>query len=433
MSKEVGIINDFQVVAMETKFMGSQDKPNSFLVVLKTNFDVFVIGATEDTAMVRSQNLFIDHPDMTAWQTFPTEEIANAMQEELHTLDRSLPLERCGIPKSDTNEVHAPLLSSPPMGSPQAKSPPASSTTVNRGDSLLSPGLNSQTSNHSSPGKIAAISSEAARGATVIDFDKCVVNFDKKGKMRPTQKGSKVSVSMMFPRKLYPESIAAMTISQIGDGTMWHFQKECMQPHLDAVTKQFEANGEPIPLFVTSMCDMPLPDPKNAAVYRRNKKRYTVNKVMCFVRIPRGMGSIDSYVTAVWQSLHNIFKAGNNIGLRYANWLQEDKEVVYNIETGQSSRKKNQTHEQLARTFEKKLIDAFSNRSTEFNVPLDKMMSYGHIKEFFTEHCGYDGWQDLPVDLKKGVLHKWNRGQDYPDWDSTRIRSYNAADDSDEE
>ena len=80
---------------------------------------------------------------------------------------------------------------------------------------------------------------------------------------------------------------------------------------------------------------------------------------------------------------------------------------------------------------ERQLVEGFASKTVDYNTPLDKMMTYGHIKQFLMDTCGYDGWHDVPTNLKGGVLTLTARGNDYPDWEETRIRNYDSDSDED--
>ena len=173
--------------------------------------------------------------------------------------------------------------------------------------------------------------------------------------------------------------------------------------------------------------DNPLPHTGNAHSYKRTKSGYTMNRILFTVRIPNDMASVDSYVKAAFDSVGKIFKIG--IGKTYADYRRAHKSGVVGLETGQPGRKRQINHDQFAKSMERQLVEGFASKSVEYNVPLDKFMTYGHIKQFFSDTCNYDGWHDVPSEFKKGVLDRIRRGDDYSDWDSCRIRGYTEDDD----
>ena len=83
---------------------------------------------------------------------------------------------------------------------------------------------------------------------------------------------------------------------------------------------------------------------------------------------------------------------------------------MYGLETGQSGRKHQISHKQFANSMERQLVEGFSFKSVEYNVPLDKFMTYGHIKQFFSDTCNYNGWHDVPDGLKRAYWTRLNAG-----------------------
>ena len=55
-------------------------------------------------------------------------------------------------------------------------------------------------------------------------------------------------------------------------------------------------------------------------------------------------------------------------------------------------------------------------------MPLDKVMTYGHIKEWLIQTSGYNHWQELPQDLKPYIL--LSRNASYPDWYETEVKPF---------
>ena len=98
-----------------------------------------------------------------------------------------------------------------------------------------------------------------------------------------------------------------------------------------------------VPIWMETLKDNPLPQTGNAHKYRRTKSGYTMNRIQFVVRVPNGMGSVDGFVTAVFVSLEKMCSA--DIGETYADYLRMHKPGAYGLETGQSGRKSQISHE----------------------------------------------------------------------------------------
>jgi hypothetical protein len=70
-----------------------------------------------------------------------------------------------------------------------------------------------------------------------------------------------------------------------------------------------------------------------------------------------------------------------------------------------------------------KLVNGFKKANVEYNVPLDKWMTYWDIRKMLTEHLGYEDWGDLPPSDKKHVIGQFPRVQ-FPEWESITRPEY---------
>ncbi len=66
------------------------------------------------------------------------------------------------------------------------------------------------------------------------------------------------------------------------------------------------------------------------------------------------------------------------------------------------------------------IVKAFSTKSFEYNVQLDSIMTYGHIKEWLID-IGNNHWSKLPCEYKALILHC---NMSFPDWDETEVKPY---------
>lgn len=100
--------------------------------------------------------------------------------------------------------------------------------------------------------------------------------------------------------------------------------------------------------------------------------------------------------------------------------MKVNKPKLYARETGVDRQKKKLSHEQYAANLHKCLVKAFVKKSKEWNVPLDKVITYGQIKEWISSTLGYSHWHQLPQHAKAFVLSSKNGS--YPEWEDTEVK-----------
>ncbi len=105
---------------------------------------------------------------------------------------------------------------------------------------------------------------------------------------------------------------------------------------------------------------------------------------------------------------------------KFSTWLKSNKPGIYRSETGINSNKTKQKYKSFSKQLHYKLVKAFSKKSFEYNVQLNSIMTYGHIKEWLIE-IGYNHWSELPHKYKALILH---RNTSFPDWDETEVKPY---------
>ena len=65
----------------------------------------------------------------------------------------------------------------------------------------------------------------------------------------------------------------------------------------------------------------------------------------------------------------------------------------------------------------------FTKKIVEYQVTLDRVITYGHIKEFLVNYCEYDSWEELHMDMKPAIMEKW-QDDPYPDWNKTEVMPF---------
>ena len=58
-------------------------------------------------------------------------------------------------------------------------------------------------------------------------------------------------------------------------------------------------------------------------------------------------------------------------------------------------------------------------------MPLDSIITYGHIKEWVSETLGYSHWQQVPAHFKTLILTA--RVRTYPSWEDIQIMPLNEG------
>ena len=48
----------------------------------------------------------------------------------------------------------------------------------------------------------------------------------------------------------------------------------------------------------------------------------------------------------------------------------------------------------------------FSEKIVEYQVTLDRVITYGHIKEFLVNYCEYDNWEEMHMEIKPAIMTK---------------------------
>ena len=138
------------------------------------------------------------------------------------------------------------------------------------------------------------------------------------------------------------------------------------------------------------------------------------------IKMPKKLCQLDDFVHEAINTLASNFKEGSDIGNHFVQWTKVNKLGVYNLETGVTGKRTKIEHGEFVETVQNRLVTMFANKNIEYGVPLDRYLTYGHIKQFFVEHCGYNHWSEIPLTDKKGILTNFNAN--YPDWEATQAK-----------
>ena len=57
-------------------------------------------------------------------------------------------------------------------------------------------------------------------------------------------------------------------------------------------------------------------------------------------------------------------------------------------------------------------------KKVEYQVTLNRVITYGHIKEFLVNYYEYKNWEELHMDMKPAIMTKQQDGP-YPDLNKT--------------
>ena len=465
LSDNVTIVNDFILTASSFRIPSSKPVP-SFLVVFFRNYKSNLLIASDKDSTGNAIRILNDVKFAFGWKVFSTIETAKAFELRLRKLDNTVDL-----PESPTAPTGSPLAGTSPFG--LAGGPPQTlfskeeesrncvaignmmvredniaeslaaeaGADANEAEARASAGFspsrntiapsamsnNASASRFGGSGKFqsSAISAEAS-GSEVIDMSKMKFNFNKNGVRSFDSQGVKLLVSKLIPHKFYNEKYAFVLMERV-HRALWYFEARFLQELFSPfIQVELVSKGKAVPLFLETLDDIATCKQNDPHEYRTSKSGWTINKPFFLVRVPNGMASVDKYVSDAFNTIASNFKENSSIGAMYADWMRANKENLYNSETGITSRKKKITHEQFAQFLHTKLVQAFSNKTIEYNVPLDKMITYGHIKEFLIDQCGYNHWSELPLDLKSAILAR--SYQAYPDWDQTEVKPYGQSD-----
>ena len=237
--------------------------------------------------------------------------------------------------------------------------------------------------------------------------------------------GMKIRVSGVFPHYSKPLSYARVFLG-VPDSLFYLDGRFLRVAYDNAKDQLFTRQGKEIPLYMSSLGDIPLCVPSNPEEYKRNRQNWTQSVVYFDVEFPNHLGSVELFVNNALKTLASNYTDRSECGANFASWLKVNKAKLYGRETGVTGNKRKVSHDQFAATLQSRLVRGFSQRTIEWNVPLDSVITYGHIKEWVSGTLGYEHWHQLPQHVKELILTK--RHGTYPDWDETEVKplSYNG-------
>lgn len=257
-----------------------------------------------------------------------------------------------------------------------------------------------------------------------FDMTQMVFNYNNDGRSVNVRQGIDLDVSQVFPVVGTNLGIAFVFFNKY-QTSLWHMNSKFYMMYIqNYINRVLNPKGHPIPFFMQTLDDYPSPDPNNPSIFYRSKKGYTGSKSGFMVKFASGMGRIDDYVNQAWVCLASNFKPGKDSGKIYADWLKNQKVAAYEHERGENGKKKKKSHLELEKDLESRLVNAFAQKTVEYNVPLVKHLTFGQIKEFLVDHCHYTGWHDLPDSNGRAILKRHFKGG-LPAWDEIEKAQFN--------
>ena len=142
------------------------------------------------------------------------------------------------------------------------------------------------------------------------------------------------------------------------------------------------------------------------------------------ISVPTRVFDITDYVNQSFDTIASSFKPRSNAGYMYAEYLRDMKLGAYKKEVGISTTiKAAATHDEVALDLDKRLAKAFSKKKTEYNVPLDKWLTRGYIRDILVERCGYKRLEDVDMVILNGVIGAYPRVA-LPTWEDISMGDY---------
>ena len=433
---EKGFLNDFMSGAFE--LATSNDKKQtkwSHLVVMGMDYTATTLQASDSDVVSRVMHIVQNPSKYFGWKCFTCVGDAEDLETELKMVDKLSPLPTSLAATDPTSPVYPSAAFTTPTKRPAdiAFDGTSSRTRTASGSAQISAGNPSDMSSFSGPhnpykpsGKPGMYSFNAKSpiilangGNKAFDMSAAGLNFDKKGREKGL--GAQFFVSREIPNK--DNTVLYAFVYMMVPSSLYYTQGEFFKMLLENfIDCEMKPRGEAPPMWMTTIDDIPRCLYSNPSEYLRSKSGYVRTTIGWILEMPRGLSNLDSFAVNSINSLASIFKAGSGIGSHFVDWMRTAKGSVYDFETGVNGKKKKIKHEEFVKLVENRLVKMFENKNIEYNTPLDKFMTHGHIKEFLINHCGYNDWSELDRDLKSAILPKWHNS--YPDWESTEVKPY---------
>ena len=433
MSKDKGVIRDFINAIMDNK-LGS--KNDVHLLVLEESNKVVSHSAADPQSYIFATTMVDNLDAFKGWKKFDNKLSMEVFTSQLKKVDNiehvsfadSVPLQTASytatMAHNATVGVGNMMAAEDTIAEVEAVEVAADAELCEK---LQEPGKNA--SNVAVPAASIPKSTVAAyklpnpaAGLQAFDCSKLSFSFGKDGKGSGQPRGCEFAIGYAFPHKIHPYCVLMGILKKINTN-VWHLGSGFYETLFQQFVEQLESQGLDVPLFMTTVRDIAICDQSNPAVYKRNKSGYTQNRVFFLMRVPNGFG-VEAVVKQTMNTFSSPFKeSAKNCGMEYANWLAANKAGAYNSATGETGRSKKITHDEFAKQMQVKLVNGFSKCTPEYNVALNKWMTYWDIKTMLVEHLGYTGWDDVPKDAKKYVISQYPRVK-FPDWESIEKDEY---------
>jgi hypothetical protein len=443
LSNDRAVLKDF-IKQHFTSITDVSVKLSLFLVALLKDYSVLVCDASDDSRSQEYIDLIKTSDDMYGWASLKSEVEAVNLQAKLESIDNKVALPdlqsileaaasaqmRSSLPLVELTTA-GPGKASVPVVNPYAKSAsihPATAasqyvtaTTLpdsNSGVKFVS--TNDPSSPLRSSGTSALAFSSSADALATLDMGAVNYMLDT-NVLSEAGTGIKLRVSGVIPHARH--GLGYVYVFMTMPDLLYYCEGKFFRSLVDVVVREaFTRKGLAPPMYLASLGDIATCIPSNPHEYKRSKKNWTVSIPFWVNEIPTNGASHEAHVKTAFSNLASGYRANSNCGANFAAWVKANKGVLYKRETGTDGSRKTISHEQFASLCQTRLVKAFKNVSIEWNYPLDRVITYGHIKKFLMETCGYSHWTEIPLHVKEYILG--NATSVYPDWDECAVKPY---------
>ena len=415
----------------------SSSKP-SFLVVLMKDYSVIMRDASDDSRGDEYVGLCDREADMYGWALLRSEVEAVSLHEKLLTIDKQLALpdietvrsvaasakSRASLPVVSMDAAATPT-SRPPVVNPYAKKPAAplrggtSSSVAKFGVEFV------DTNDPSSPPRISGTSEPSSSPPTNVlaplDMSSMNLAMDTNA-MNEIGTGIKMKVSGVIPHARHGRGYT-MSFITFPD-LLYYADGKFLKTRVDPfIREHFTKKGQAPPMYLASLGDIAMCQPSNPHEYKRTKKNWTISVATFTNEFPLNGASAEAHVKTAFSNIASGYKADGNAGAHFAAFVKANKGNLYRRETGVDGSKKTISHDQYANLLQTRLVKAFKNVSIDWNVPLASVITFGHIKKFLMETCGYSHWSEIPANVKDYIV---GSSSSYPEWDDCSVKPYSV-------
>ena len=420
-----------------------------YIVLLTMDYGIVQWSAGDPGAQTAASSISENREHYYGWKIFSCEEDADKFANELESLDKLSPLatklfqtpppaarneeqirqfqhqesrtfsQRNAAENPPSESVKRSLYQSFAGASPSVGTPNGcSKVAAGISEPSLPPKIDRLAGSEFSLTRSGGSSSVVNGSCQYHDMSSMEFKFDPNPKWKERGVGVQFFCSAAFPNKSQTLNHAILFMVVPPD-LYWadsEFFKQIFDQYVDKVLKR---RGEEPPLYMTSLQDVGRCDPKKRSVCLRNSSGYLKTIIIMKIQMPKHLSTLDSHVCKVVNTLGSRFTKCSTIGEEFVDWTKTRRNGVYNFERGLSGRRPEIDHDAFVKKCQDRLVKMFQHKTVEYNVPLDRYLTHGYIKEFFAQYGGYNDWSDLPVTFKKSILT--NRNQDLPDWGSVEV------------